>query len=64
MKVYELMNVLSNMPCGAEVRFRRVMDKDEIHEYVDDPEMFEVDFSIKEASLAKDNLVQLDGWAE
>ena len=60
MKVYELMNELSNMPAGAEVRFRRVLEKGELMKNGDG--LYEVDLAVRWVEQ-EDEKVLLDGWA-
>lgn len=59
MKVYELMNELDNMPAGAEVRFRRVLEKNELDKT--DDGLYVVDLPIRWAEL-EEEVVLLDGW--
>lgn len=60
MKVYELVEQLAKMPAGAVVRFRRLIDSDELAKYPDDPEFYEASFEIREATLCN-GTVDLDG---
>lgn len=59
MKVYELMNELSNMPAGAEVRFRRKLAEDELNKA--DDGLYAVDLPIRWAEMEED-AVLLEGW--
>lgn len=59
MKVYELMNELDNMPAGAEVRFRRVFEKNELNKADDGP--YVVDLPVCWAEI-EEEVVLLDGW--
>ena len=60
MKVYELMNELDNMQAGAEVRFRRVLEKGELMKKGDG--LYEVNLAVRWAEQ-EDEKVLLDGWA-
>lgn len=64
MKVYELMKELSTMPAGAKVAFYRIAESSEFPRYTDDTRYRELDFEIREVSVANEKLVRLDGWAE
>lgn len=59
MKVYELMNELDNMPAGAEVRFRRALEKNELNKA--DDGLYVVDLPIRWAEM-EEEVVLLDGW--
>jgi len=63
MKVYELMKALADMPAGAEVIFRRLLELKEVPVY--DGNLRMADFVIRSAEL-DDTMekVLLDGWAE
>lgn len=61
MKVYELMNQLSIMSAGAEVRIKMVKDLDELPEA--DEGLREIEFIVKQVEQ-NDNYVDLDGWGE
>ncbi|UWG96819.1 hypothetical protein LPY66_18370 [Dehalobacter sp. DCM] len=61
MKVYELMNKLSIMSAGAEVRIKMVKELSELPDI--DGEARDVTFIVKQAE-ENDNYVDLDGWVE
>lgn len=63
MKVYELIDQLSKLPAGLEVRFRRLLSKEELVLYDDEPEFYEVALEIREVALSGDT-VDLDGWVQ
>lgn len=60
MKVYELMNELDNMPAGAEVRFRRMLEKGELIKT--DGGLYEINLAVRWVEQ-EDEKVLLDGWA-
>ena len=59
MKVYELMNELDNMPAGAEVRFRRALEKNELDKTYDG--LYVVNLAIRWVEMDEET-VMLDGW--
>ena len=59
MKVYELMNELDNMPAGAEVRFRRALEKGELNKMEDG--LHEVNLPVRWVELIEETVL-LDGW--
>ena len=61
MKVYELMNKLSECKAGAKVRISLLKTLDELPEYKDG--LREVDFEVKDVDSDGD-AVMLDGWCE
>ncbi|WP_059004220.1 hypothetical protein [Bittarella massiliensis (ex Durand et al. 2017)] len=59
MKVYELMNELGNMPAGAEVRFRRVLEKGELNKM--EGSLYEVNLPVRWVE-PEEETVMLEGW--
>lgn len=62
MKVYELMNELSQCSAGAEVKFQKYATKDEINVCADDLSLYKLSFPIKDVEQSDEEVI-LDGWA-